>query len=127
MILGTVVGTIWATEKDPRLNNLKMAIIRPSCWYQPSHDVDNLVAVDQIGARIGQDVLVCCGAPGRWQAGEHRSPIEASVMAIVDRVELSKEMTQADHQHPVFNFADERRPETLVLFGGATMAEAKQI
>lgn len=111
MILGTVIGTVWATQKSPRLDKLKLAIIRPACWYSPSHDVNNLVAVDQIGARIGQDVLVCCGAPGRWMAGDRRYPIEASVMAIVDRVEVPGDDSG---QAPTFRFKEGCAPTTLV-------------
>jgi ethanolamine utilization protein EutN len=89
MILGKVVGTVWATRKSPRLDRLKLVLVKPACWYQPSHDVDVLVAVDQVGARAGQDVLVCVGQPGRWMAGDQRCPIEASVCAIVDNIELA--------------------------------------
>jgi len=86
MILGQVVGTVWATRKNPNLERLKLAIVRPHFWYNPPHDVDHLVAVDQVGAERGQDVLVCVGQPGRWMAGTSAAPIEASIMAIVDRV-----------------------------------------
>ncbi len=88
MILGSVVGTVWATRKSQRLADLKMVIVRPYFWYRPSHAVDNLIAVDKVGAEEGQDVVVCMGAPGRWQAGDARTPIEASVMAIVDRTQI---------------------------------------
>jgi len=88
MILGTVVGTVWATKKNPWLGDLKLVIVRPKCWYGPAHDVDHLVAVDRIEARAGQDVVVCIGWPGRSDLGDDRYPVEASVMAIVDRVEL---------------------------------------
>ena len=29
MNLAKVIGTIWATQKDPQLNNLKMLLIQP--------------------------------------------------------------------------------------------------
>lgn len=89
MILGTVVGTVWATKKNPWLEDLKFVIVRPRCWYDPAHDVEHLVAVDRLEARVGQDVVVCLGWPGRADLGDNRHPVEASVAAIVDRVELA--------------------------------------
>jgi len=89
MILGRLVGTVWATKKNPRLGNMKLGIVRPYFWYNPSHDIDHIVAVDIVGADLGQDVLVCIGQPGRWTAGDYRCPIEASIMAIVDEVEIA--------------------------------------
>ena len=88
MILGTVIGTVWATRKNPRLEKLKLVVVRPKGWYDPTHDVDHLVAVDRLEARVGQDVVVCMGLPGRWDLGDDRAPVEASVAAIVDRVEM---------------------------------------
>jgi ethanolamine utilization protein EutN len=115
MILGRMVGTVWATRKNPRLENFKLAIVRPYFWYNPSHDVEHVIAVDQVGAEVGQDVLVCVGQPGRWVAGDSRCPIEASVMAIVDSVEIERGTENA----PVAPFALRSRflPTTLVRVG----------
>jgi ethanolamine utilization protein EutN len=98
MILGKVIGSVWATRKSPRLDSLKLVLVQPTCWYQPAHDTDCLVAVDQLGARAGQDVLVCLGQPGRWMTGDLRSPVEASVMAIVDNLELAPDALPAPHK-----------------------------
>ncbi len=87
MILGQVIGTVWATRKNPHLNRLKLAIVAPRFWYNPTHNTDCIVAVDQVGAERGQDVLVCMGQPGRWMAGSNSVPVEASIMAIVDRLD----------------------------------------
>lgn len=99
MILGRLVGTVWATKKNPRLENMKLGIVRPYLWYNPSHHIDHIVAVDNVGAEVGQDVLVCIGQPGRWVAGDQRCPIEASVMAIVDDVEIAAD-SLADSKIP---------------------------
>ncbi|MBM4352537.1 MAG: hypothetical protein FJ109_01865 [Deltaproteobacteria bacterium] len=115
MILGRLVGTVWATKKNPRIENLKLAIVRPYFWYNPSHDVEHVVAVDQVGAEVGQDVLVCVGQPGRWVAGDYRCPIEASVMAIVDRVEIER---GCEHAAPgPFALRAQFKPTTLVRVG----------
>lgn len=124
MILGRVIGTVWATRKNPRLERLKLAIIRPCCWYNPSHDIDHLVAVDQVGAERGQDVLVCVGQPGRWMAGSPYAPIEASVMAIVDKVEVAGEAL-TDPVVP-FRLREDNPPGTLVITDLPTQAEDRR-
>lgn len=111
MILGRLIGTVWATRKNPRLQDRKLAIVRPCFWYNPAHEVDHLVAVDQVGAEVGQDVLVCIGQPGRWMAGDYRAPIDASIMAIVDKVELDVAAT-TDPEVP-FAIREDRAPSTL--------------
>jgi len=125
MILGRLVGTVWATKKNCRLQDLKLALVRPYFWYNPSHDIDHVVAVDQVGADIGQDVLVCMGQPGRWEAGDCRTPVEASIMAIVDDVKIAPAAFK-DEQVP-FALREGFRPVTLDLADEATMAEERRV
>jgi ethanolamine utilization protein EutN len=89
MILGRVVGYVWATRKDPRLRAGKLLVVAPHAWYDPPQEVGHLVAVDTLDAGPGDDVVVCLGAPARWQLGGVNLPVEAAVMAIVDRCEVS--------------------------------------
>jgi ethanolamine utilization protein EutN len=95
VILGTVVGEVWATRKHASLEGRKLLIIAPRYWYAPSHECGHLVAVDPVGAGIGEEVVVCLGDPARraaaqaWPEAIVNLPIEAAVMAIVDRVELA--------------------------------------
>jgi ethanolamine utilization protein EutN len=88
MILGRVVGELWATRKHPALEGRKLLIIQPHLWYAPSHEVGHLLAVDPVGAGAGEDVIVCMGDPARRQLGSTSIPVEASVCAIVDRLEI---------------------------------------
>ncbi len=85
MILGTVTGQLWATRKCARLTGHKLLVVRPDVAYRPR--ADHLIAIDQVGAEVGQQVLVTIGAPGRWAAGDARTPVDAAVSAIVDRVQ----------------------------------------
>ena len=88
MILGRVVGQVWATRKCERLEGLKLLVVQPLCWHLPDHDGDHLVAVDPVGAEVGQTVVVCMGLPARKALGDTRFPVEASVSAIVDDVQM---------------------------------------
>ncbi|MEK7393755.1 MAG: EutN/CcmL family microcompartment protein, partial [Fibrobacterota bacterium] len=35
MILGRVIGEVWATRKDRGLDGRKLLIVRPHLWYDP--------------------------------------------------------------------------------------------
>jgi ethanolamine utilization protein EutN len=124
MILGRVVGNIWSTRKNEHLRNLKLAIVRPYCWYNPIVDCDHVVATDQVGAEVGQDVLVCIGQPGRWAAGDDRTPVEASIMAIVDDTKIPA-AALGDPQIP-FSLRPDFQPTTLQLTEESTMAEDRR-
>ena len=91
MILGRVVGTVWATRKDPRLARVKLLVVRPYFFYQPGHDTEQIVAVDQVDAGVGDDVVVCIGAAARWSMGGVNYPVDAAVLGVVDRCRLSRE------------------------------------
>lgn len=96
MILGRVVGEVWATRRHPGLGRTKLLIIQPHYWYDPPFEVGHLVAVDPVGAGVGEDVVVCMGDPARRAlAGDAASsgpspnlPVDAAVAAIVDRVDV---------------------------------------
>jgi ethanolamine utilization protein EutN len=92
MILGRVIGEVWATRKHAALSGKKLLIVRPHAWYAPAHEVGHLVAVDPVGAGIGEDVVVCLGDPARRALGGANLPVDAAVQAIVDRVELSSDL-----------------------------------
>ncbi len=88
MFLGRVVGTVWATRKDDRLEGLKLLIVRPYGWYRPAHDSNHVVAIDKLDAGVEDDVVVVFGAPARWSLGGRNLPVEAAVVAVVDRTEV---------------------------------------
>jgi ethanolamine utilization protein EutN len=104
VILGRVVGEVWATRKDARLGRCKLLIIRPQGIYEPRWATGHLVAVDDVHAGVGDQVVVCLGEPARRSlgagggpgpgAGAGRGgagqdfPVDAAVLGIVDRVAI---------------------------------------
>jgi ethanolamine utilization protein EutN len=88
MILGRVVGTVWAARKDARLERAKLLVIRPHGIYEPAFAARHLVATDDLDAGVGDDVVVCLGQPARRSAGGDNMPVDASVLGIVERVDL---------------------------------------
>lgn len=91
MILGRVVGEVWATRKHRRLSGYKLLVVRPHCWYEPSHRAEHLVAIDiDVDAGVGDDVVVCLGEPPRQRSEGPAMPVDAAIMAVVDRLELDE-------------------------------------
>jgi ethanolamine utilization protein EutN len=91
MILGKVIGSIWATQKEEGMNQLKLLIIEPITWRGDSAGTP-IIAADRIGAGRGERVIVSRGSPARTIF--HKSaPIDAVVVGIVDSLEVGAEET----------------------------------
>ena len=89
MILARVIGTVWATRKDERMTGLKMQIVRPVGLDLKDKD-GHLVAIDAVGAGVGEVVLVVQGSSARQTATTESKPVDATIMAIVDKLDVSE-------------------------------------
>lgn len=88
MLVGTVVGNVWATKKDPSLVGLRFLVVRPFTT-DGRESAETLVAVDPLGAGIGERVLVVFGRAARHAIGRsHDIGFQTAVAAIVDTMEL---------------------------------------
>jgi microcompartment protein CcmK/EutM len=89
VILARVIGTVWATRKDERMHGLKMQIVRPVDLNLKDKE-GHLVAVDVVGAGVGEVVLVVQGSSARQTAATESKPVDATIMAIVDKLDVSE-------------------------------------
>ena len=81
MIIGKVVGSVVSTRKCDNLIGNKFMIVEPI----PSLKVEErIVAVDKVGAGIGELVLVAQGSAARIGCGDDRAPIDAAIVGIID-------------------------------------------
>ncbi len=87
MIYGKVVGSVWATQKVDTLNGLKFLIVQ---HYSVKGDpLSNFtVAVDAVGAGAGEMVLMAQGSSARQTPITKNRPVDAVIMAIVDKLEF---------------------------------------
>ncbi len=91
MLLGRVVGTVVATRKEPELEGLKLLLVRAA-------DVEGkatgglVVAIDAVGAGVGEVVLYASGSSARQTAVTKDRPVDATIMAIVDQVAVDGEL-----------------------------------
>lgn len=88
MLLGKVVGTIWSTRKDENLVGSKFLIVRQlNLDYTPKDST--VIAIDSVGAGVGEVVLVAQGSSARQTDITQNKPVDAVVMAIVDKLDVS--------------------------------------
>lgn len=81
MIIGKVVGSVVSTRKNDNLVGNKFMIVEPI----PSLKVDNrIVAIDKIGAGIGEYVLVAQGSAARIGCNMEKAPVDAAIVGIID-------------------------------------------
>ena len=92
MKIGRVIGNIWATRKDERLAGLKLLVIQPLDLLKDSPVEHPIVAADIIGAGVGEKVLYVGGSSARRAAGSRDSPVDATVVGIVDDQEIDESL-----------------------------------
>lgn len=88
MIVGRVIGTVVCTQKDHRMEGTKLLIVQPVSLVDLSDEGKPLVAVDTVGAGNGEIVMVCSGSSARQTSRTVNTPTDASIMGILDTIEL---------------------------------------
>ncbi len=81
MVVGKVVGSVVATRKNERLLGNKFMIVEP---LQNMGTSGRIVAIDNVGAGIGEIVLVATGSAARIGCGMNEAPVDAAIVGIVD-------------------------------------------
>ena len=95
MVLGKVVGSVWATQKDSKVDNLKFLIVR-HLEFDLKFKNSFVVAVDAVGAGAGEIVLVAQGSSARLTEMTDKKPVDAVIMAIVDKLDIDPSWNKDD-------------------------------
>ena len=82
MIIGEVVGSLFSTRKSEKLVGNKFMIVEPV--ESMRNTGSRLVAIDIIGAGIGEYVLVAQGSAARIGCDMADAPIDAAIVGIID-------------------------------------------
>ncbi len=88
MILGRVLGEVVATQKHPSHHGRKLLVVQP---VEPDDSArgETLLALDAVDAGVGDRVLVVQeGFAAMTAAGRIDAPIDATIVGVVDAVEL---------------------------------------
>ena len=78
MIIGKVTGSVVSTRKNENLVGSKFMIV------ETAFSGDKIVAVDNVGAGIGEYVLVATGSAARIGCGMETAPVDAAIVGILD-------------------------------------------
>lgn len=93
MKLGKVIGSVVSTRKDPSLESLKLLIVEnltPTLEREGGY----VVAIDSVGAGVGEVVLYATGSSARLTAVTKDRPVDAVIMAIVDSFDIDGRVTR---------------------------------
>lgn len=97
MLLGRVIGTVWATRKDEKLEGMKLLVVRQlDLDYKPTPAF--VIAVDTVQAGVGEIVLVCQGSSARQTKVTEKRPVDAVVMAVVENLSV-KDMAELEKSY----------------------------
>ena len=81
MFIGKVVGSVVSTRKNEKLIGSKFMIVEMA---ENMGETKRMVAVDNVGAGIGETVLVATGSAARIGCNQESAPIDAAIVGIVD-------------------------------------------
>lgn len=82
MLAGKVVGSIVSTRKNDKLIGNKFMIVEIVNSMRAKEQ--QLIAVDNIGAGIGEYVLVAQGSAARIGCDMQDAPVDAAIVGIID-------------------------------------------
>jgi ethanolamine utilization protein EutN len=93
MFLAKVEGSVVATKKDPNMSGRKLLLLRPQLVddkdptkFKPG--AKTIIAVDSVGAGIGEMVMFCQGSSARLAPNLKECPVDAVIIGIVDTVDV---------------------------------------
>ena len=87
MQIGRVVGTVFATQKNRKLDGAKLVLVQPLTLEGDERGVA-LIAIDSVGAGVGERVLVVIEGKAAGDAlGRKAAAVDAAVIGIVDSVD----------------------------------------
>ena len=98
MFLAKVEGSVVSTKKSPSMDGRKLLLLRPQLVDDKDptkfrNGANTIIAVDSVGAGIGEMVLFCQGSSARLAPNLKDAPVDAVIIGIVDVVDvLGKEI-----------------------------------
>ncbi|KJS20096.1 MAG: ethanolamine utilization protein EutN [Clostridiaceae bacterium BRH_c20a] len=87
MFVAKVIGNVVATQKNESLVGSKLLIVKPIQIIPEQKISGPIIAVDTIGAGIGEVVIVSMGSSAR-NAAQSGSVADAAVVGIIDSFDV---------------------------------------
>jgi ethanolamine utilization protein EutN len=93
MFLARVEGSVVSTKKDASMSGRKLLLVRPQLVdekdptkFRPG--ANTIIAVDSVGAGLGELVMFCQGSSARLAPNLKDAPVDAVIIGIVDTVDV---------------------------------------
>lgn len=88
MQIGRVLGPLVATQKHQKLHGAKLLLVQPLTLDDTPRGAP-LLAVDSVGAGVGEKVLIVIEGRAAGQAVRRKAaPVDAAIVGIVDQVNV---------------------------------------
>lgn len=87
MLIARVIGSVWATRKEESLQGYKLLIVKQVDEHQKEVG-EPFVAIDTIGAGVGELVIVTTGSSARKIVTGEEIPVDAAVVGIIDSMDV---------------------------------------
>lgn len=90
MFIAKVIGNVVSTQKNAKFRGMKLLVVQPyivkDARLQASGS--SVVAVDSVGAGVGECVLFTQGSSARLTPTTKDTPVDAVIVGIVDALEV---------------------------------------
>jgi microcompartment protein CcmK/EutM len=90
MRIGNIIGQVVSTRKDIKLEGIKLLIVQPVDINEKPVQGEYLIAVDTVQAGFNDRVIVVQGSSARMAEGMEDRPVDASIIGIVDNMDIEK-------------------------------------
>ena len=101
MYFGRVVGSVWATTKNPAMTGCRMLVVQP-LTPELQNTGKRLICTDSTGAGAGELVYWVRGKEASFPFHPAEPPVDATVVGIVDEVHVQRTLpVQAKAPAPV--------------------------
>lgn len=90
MLLGRVIGCVWATAKNPQLEGLRFLLVQP-LTPELKKTGKRLVCTDSTGAGAGELVYWVRGREASMPFLPQQVPADATIVAIVDEIQVNRQ------------------------------------
>ncbi len=88
MQMARVIGTVVATQKDPKLVGFTLQLVQPVDIVTGESSGKPIVAADTVGAGTGDVVMIVSGSSARLTLKTTGSPVDMAIVGIIDAVDV---------------------------------------
>jgi len=90
MLIARVIGTLVATRKHERLVGTKIQVVQPMDHKGLGDMGEPFIAIDAVGAGVGEQVIVVRGSGARQALDDDRCPVDATIIGIIDHIDVEE-------------------------------------